>query len=163
MGSGDLSQYFDNVPNDDGSEDFNDEEEPTVGDLEPGEPVTAGGMSDEDYDAFEKYDTLRTRLNGVKSDLNRLKRGKKKGGVAGDISDKPSNEEQRLRDLKKSLEDRINALVAGSEYLQKKVEKETGKAYEPIETEPEEEDTIDESYDAEYEKRKLQYYAGIIK
>lgn len=166
IGSGDpLAQYFDNVPNADGSEDFNDEEEPTVGDIEPSEPVTTGGMSDEDYEAFDKYDTLKTRLNGVKSNLNRMKRNKGKGGVAGDIADTSSTEEQNLRNLKKSLEDRINTLVAGSEYLQKKIEKETGKAYEPVEVEPEgeEEETIDEAFDAEYERRKLQFYAGIIK
>jgi hypothetical protein len=162
IGRGDpLAGMFDNTPNADGSEDFNDEEEPTVGDIEPGEPATTGGMSDEDYEAFMSYDTLRNRLAATKSDLNKLRR--RKGSVAGDISDKPSNEEQNLRNLKKSLEDRINALVAKSTYLQKKVEKETGKAYEPIEVEPEEEDTIDEAYNAEYEKRKLQFYAGIIK
>ena len=169
-----LSMYFDNEPNNDGTEDFNDseepspsEEEPTAGEAEPStelEPTT-GGMSDEDFEAWDKYDTLRNRLNGVKSNLNKMKRGKGKGGVVGDISDTSSNEEQRLRDLKKSLEDRIDALVAGSTYLQKKVEKETGKAYEPIAAiEPEEEeDNIDEAFDAAYEKRKLQFYAGIIK
>ena len=95
IGSGDpLSQYFDGEPNADGTEDFNDDEEPTVGDVEPGVPASTGGMSDEDYDAWEKYDTLKTRLNGVKSDLNRMSRSKRKGGVAGDISDQPSNEEQ---------------------------------------------------------------------
>lgn len=161
IGSGDLSQYFDDVPNADGEEDFNAEEEPTVGDIEPGVPASAASMSDEDYEAFMKYSDLNNRLAATKSNLLKVRR--KKGGSAGDISDKPSTEEQRLRDLKKSLEDRINALVAGSQYLQKKVEKETGKAYEPIEVEPEEEDTIDEAYDNEYEKRKLQFYAGIIK
>jgi len=163
IGSGDpLAGYFDDVPNTDGEEDFNTEEEPTVGDVEPGEPATTGGMSDEDYEAFMKYGDLSNRLAATKSNLLKMKRSK--GGTAGDISDKPGTEMARLQDLKKSLEDRINTLVAGSEYLQKKVEKETGKAYEPIEIEPEEEeDTIDEAYDAEYEKRKLQFYAGIIK
>jgi hypothetical protein len=117
-------------------------------------------MSDADYNAFMKYDDLKNRLAATKSNILKLKRSK--GGSPGDLSDKPSTEETRLRDLKKSLEDRMNSLVAGSEYLQKKVEKETGKVYEPIEVEPEEEDTIDEAYDAEYTKRKLQFYAGII-
>jgi len=162
VGSGNpLAQYFDDVPNAGGEEDFNAEEEPTVGDIEPGTPVSAASMSDEDYEAFMKYGELSDRLAATKSNLLKMKR--RKGGVAGDISDKPSNEEQNLRNLKKSLEDRINALVAGSKYLQKKVEKETGKPYEPIEVEPEEEDTIDEAFDAEYTKRKLQFYAGIIK
>jgi len=162
IGSGDLSQYFDNEPNDGGEEDFNAEEEPTVGDIEPGVPASASSMSDEDYEAFMKYSDLNDRLAATKSNLLKMKR--RKGGTAGDISDKPSTEEQRLRDLKKSLEDRINALAAGSEYLQKKIEKQTGKVYEPIEVPAEEEDeTIDESFDAAYERRKLQYYAGIIK
>jgi len=162
IGGGDpLAGMFDGAPNDDGSEDFNDEEEPTAGELEPGTPATTSSMSDEDYEAFMSYSDLNNRLAATKSNL--LKSRRKKGGVSGDLSDKPSTEEQRLRDLKKSLEDRINALVAGSKYLQKKVEKETGKAYEPIEIEPEEEDTLDEAYNAEYEKRKLQFYAGIIK
>jgi hypothetical protein len=162
MGSAEnpLSMYFDNEPNNDGEEDFNDSEEPTAGELEPGEPAAAGGMSDADYNAFMKYDDLKNRLAATKSNILKLKRSK--GGSPGDLSDKPSTEETRLRDLKKSLEDRMNGLVADSEYLQKKVEKETGKAYEPIEVEPEEEDTIDEAYDAEYTKRKLQFYAGII-
>ena len=163
MGSAEnpLSMYFDNEPNNDGEEDFNDSEEPTAGELEPGEPAVAGGMSDADYDAFMKYDDLKNRLAATKSNILKLKRSK--GGSPGDLSDKPSTEETRLRDLKKSLEDRMNGLVAGSEYLQKKVEKETGKVYEPIEVEPEEENTIDEAYDVEYTKRKLQFYAGIIK
>jgi hypothetical protein len=163
IGSGDpLAGMFDGVPNDDGSEDFNTEEEPTAGEIEPGTPATTGGMSDEDYESFMKYSDLNNRLAATKSNLLKIRR--KKGGVAGDLSDKPSTEEQRLRDLKKSLEDRINTLVAGSTYLQKKVEKETGKTYEPIEIEPEEEDdTLDEAFNAEYEKRKLQFYAGIIK
>ena len=155
-----LAMYFDNEPNDNGEEDFNAEEEPTAGELEPGEPVPTGGMSDADYEAFMEYGKLADRLAATKSNLLKMKRRK---GTAGDIGDKPSTEEQRLRDLKKSLEDRVNKLVAGSEYLQKRIEKQTGKAYEPVEVEPEEEDTIDEGYDTEYEKRKLQFYAGIIK
>jgi len=158
-----LAMYFDNEPNDDGTEDFNAEEEPTTGEVEPTETpaTTTGGMSDEEYEVWDKYDTLKNRLNGVKSDLNRMKRSKGKGGVVGDIADKPSNEEQRLRDLKKSLEDRIAALVASSDYLKKKLAK--GTSTEEPEISGEEEETIDESFDREYELRKLKYYAGIIK
>jgi hypothetical protein len=153
--------YFDDEPNADGSEDFNAEEEPTADEVEPaGEPASTGGISDEDYDAFMKYSDLKDRLNATKSNLLKMKRSK--GGTAGDISDKPGTEMARLQDLKKSLEDRVNALVAGSDYLKKKIEKETGKSVEPIET-PEEDETIDESFDKEYELRKLKFYAGIIK
>ena len=162
MGSAEnpLSMYFDKEPNDDGTEDFNDSEEPSAGELEKAEP-TAGGMSDEDYEAFMKYDDLKNRLDATKSNILKSKRSK--GGTAGDIGDKPSDEVARLQDLKKSLETRIDAIVKDSPYLQKRIEKMTGKVYEPLEVEPEEEDTIDEAYDAEYEKRKLQFYAGIIK
>jgi hypothetical protein len=163
MGSAEnpLSMYFDKEPNNDGSEDFNDSEEPTVDDLEKAEP-TAGSMSDEDYEAFMKYDDLKNRLDATKSNILKAKRSK--GGTAGDIGDKPGTELARLNDLKKSLETRIDAIVKDSPYLQKRIEKMTGKVYEPIEIEPEEDtDTLDEAYNAEYEKRKLQFYAGIIK
>ena len=162
MGSAEnpLSMYFDNEPNNDGTEDFNNDEEPTVGELEPAEP-TAGSMSDTDYEAFMKYDDLKNRLDATKSNILKAKRSK--GGTAGDIGDKPGTELARLQDLKKSLETRIDAIVKDSPYLQKRIEKLTGKAYEPIEIEPEEDDTIDEAFNAEYEKRKLQFYAGIIK
>jgi hypothetical protein len=162
MGSADnpLSMYFDDKPNGDGTEDFNDNEEPTVGDLEKAEPA-AGSMSDADYEAFMKYDDLKNRLDATKSNILKTKRNK--GGMMGDISDKPGTELFRLQNLKKSLETKIDAIVKDSPYLQKRIEKMTGKVYEPIEIEPEEEDTLDEAYDAEYEKRKLQFYAGIIK
>lgn len=162
MGSAEnpLSMYFDNVPNADGDEDFNDSEEPTTGELEPAEP-TAGSMSDEDYEAFMKYDDLKNRLDATKSNILKSKRSK--GGTAGDIGDKPGTELARLQALKTSLESRIDNIVKDSPYLQKRIEKLTGKAYEPIEIEPEDTDTLDEAYNAEYEKRKLQFYAGIIK
>jgi hypothetical protein len=145
-----LSMYFDGEPNADGSEDF----EPEAGELEKAEPA-AGSMSDEDYEAFMKYDELKRRLDATKSNILKMRKSR---GVAGDISDKPSTELQRLRDLKKSLEDRINDLVAGSDYLKKKLAKDMPPA-PPVET-PEEEETLDEGLD-EWTINKLQYYAGI--
>ena len=164
-GGNPLSQYFDNEPNADGTEDFNNEEEPTVGDITPGAPASAASMSDEDYEAFMSYTDLKSRLDATKSNLNKMKRRRRMGGEAGDVADTASTEESRLRDLKKSLEDRIASLVMGSDYLKKRIAKETGKPYEepPIEPEETEEDTIDEAFDREYERRKLQFYAGIIK
>jgi hypothetical protein len=159
MGSAEnpLAMYFDNVANDDGSEDFTDSTEPEAGELEKAEPVVSK-MSDEDYEAFMKYDDLSQRLAATKSNIIKLKR--RKGGSPGDLTDKPSTELVRLRDLKASLEDRINTLVAGSDYLKKKIEKQTGKAYvEPV-VEPEE--TEEEPLD-EWTIGKLQYYAGIKK
>jgi hypothetical protein len=150
-----LSMYFDNEPNDDGSEDFTDETEPEAGELEKAEP-TAGSMSDEDYEAFMKYDELKRRLDATKSNILKTRKSR---GTAGDIADKPSTELVRLRDLKKSLEDRIDTLVAGSDYLKKKLAKQNPPP--PVET-PEEDETVAEGLDA-YDMQKLQYYAGIRK
>jgi hypothetical protein len=106
-----------------------------------GETPSSTSLSDEDYEAFMKFSDLSDRLSKVKSDLNRMKRAKfMKGG--GDIKDKPSTEEKRLIDLKTSLEQRVDDLVAGSEYLQKRQSKK---------------DELDE-----WVKNKWQYYAGII-
>jgi hypothetical protein len=164
MGSSEnpLSMYFDDVPNDSGEEDFNTEEEPTVGDLETG-GGSVSQMSDEDYDTWMKYSDLKQRLDATKSNILKTKRRK---GSIGDISDKPSNELQRLRDLKKSLEDRIETLIQNSEYLQNKMAKDSGTVVTPppIETpaDEEEEEPISESFD-DYDMKKLQYYAGIRK
>jgi len=153
-----LSMYFDNEPNTDGSEDFTDETEPDAGELEKSEPA-AGSMSDEDYEAFMKYDELKRRLDATKSNILKLRKSRT---AAGDISDKPSTELQRLRDLKKSLEDRVNALVAGSDYLKNKIAKQTGKPVEEPTVEPEEDETVAEGLD-EWTIGKMQYYAGIKK
>jgi len=122
-------------------------------------------INDDDYQAFMKYSDLRDRLSATKSNLLKAKRP---GGIeAGDIKGEEGNEVERLRNLKKSLEDRINTLVSSSEYLQNKIAKEKGKIIpipEPITVEPEEEedeeikDELNESL-----KRKFQQYAGIIR
>jgi len=153
IGSGDLSQYFDNEPNADGEEDFNAEEEPTAGEI-GGQPVSTSSMSDEDYEAFMKYSDLKQRLDATKSNIIKMKRSK--GGTAGDIRDTSSSEIERLRFLKKSLEDKINALVASSDYLKKRTGQETV-------TKIEDEETLAEGIMDEYVLRKLQYYAGIRK
>ena len=124
MGSAEnpLSMYFDNEPNADGDEDFNDDEEPTVDDMEKSDaPVSS--ISDEDYEAWMKYGELKQRLDSTKSNITKLRKGRS-GGMMGDISDKPSTEIQRLLDLKASLEERIAALVASSPYLQAKLKRE---------------------------------------
>ena len=145
-----LSMYFDGEPNADGSEDF----EPEAGEIEKAEP-SASSMSDEDYEAFMKYDELKRRLDATKSNILKTRKSR---GTAGDIADKPSTELQRLRDLKKSLEDRINDLVAGSDYLKKKLAKDMPPA-PPVET-PNDEETLEEGLD-EWTINKLQFYAGI--
>ena len=156
MGSAEnpLSMYFDNEPNADGDEDFNDDEEPTVDDMEKSD-VPVSSISDEDYEAWMKYGELKQRLDSTKSNILKLR--KSKSGMMGDISDKPSTEIQRLLDLKASLEERIAALVASSPYLQAKLKREEPVAPvikpEDLEVEPLDEWTIG----------KMQYYAGIKK
>jgi hypothetical protein len=159
IGSGNpLAQYFDDEPNDGGEEDFNAEEEPTIAAAGTA-PVPTSGMSDEDYESFLKYTELVDRLAATKSNILKLKRSKK-GGVAGDIKDTTGGTElARLRDLKDRIQAQMDDLVAKSDYLKKR----TGQTVEPIEAPEEEDETIDEAFDYEYQKRKLQFYAGIIK
>ena len=131
------------------------DEEPEIGDIEKADG-SAAQMSDEDYEAFMKVSDLENRLASTKSNILKLKKGK---STAGDISDRPSDELQRLRDLKASLEKRIADAVASSKYLQQRQEKATGKKYEPIDIEDvETEEPLDE-----WVKGRMQYYAGIKK
>jgi hypothetical protein len=145
------------------SEEETDDEEPII-EPEKIEKTTAkGGMSDEDYQAFIKYSELKDRLNATKTNINKTKRSK---GII-DIGPNTKDEDiLRLTNLKKSLEDRMAALIASSKYLQDKIAKEqTGKiAAKAPEIEPVEdkdEDVVAENY--EYERRQLQYRAGIIR
>ena len=131
------------------------DEEPEIGDIEKAD-ASASQMSDDDYEAFMKVSDLENRLASTKSNILKLKKGK---GAAGDISDRPSDELQRLRDLKTSLEKRINDTIASSKYLQQRQEKTTGKKYEPIDIEDvETEEPLDE-----WAISRAQYYAGIKK
>ena len=131
------------------------DEEPEIGDIEKAD-ASAAQMSDDDYEAFMKVSDLENRLASTKSNILKLKKGK---SDTGDISDRPSSELLRLRDLKSSLEKRIADVVASSKYLQQRQEKTTGKAYEPIEPEEiETEEPIDE-----WAVGRAQYYAGIKK
>ena len=131
------------------------DDEPEMGDIEK-TSSSASKMSDADYEAFMKVSDLENRLASTKSNILKLKKGK---SDAGDISDRPSNELVRLRDLKASLEKRIGDIVASSKYLQQRQEKVTGKKYEPIEIEDvETEEPIDE-----WAIGRAQYYAGIKK
>jgi hypothetical protein len=131
------------------------DDEPEIGDIEKAD-VSAAKMSDEDYEAFMKVSDLENRLAATKSNILKLKKSKI---AAGDISDKPSDELLRLRDLKASLEKRIDDTVGSSKYLQQRQEKATGKKYEPINIEDvETEEPLDE-----WTKGRMQYYAGIKK
>ena len=130
------------------------DDEPEIGDIEKSD-ISAAKMSDEDYEAFMKVSDLENRLASTKSNILKLKKSK---GAAGDISDKPSTELVRLRDLKASLEKRIDDIVASSKYLQQRQEKATGKKYEPINIEDVETEPLDE-----WTVNRMQFYAGIKK
>ena len=130
------------------------DDEPEIGDIEKAD-VSAAKMSDEDYEAFMKVSDLENRLTATKSNILKLKKSKI---AAGDISDKPSDELLRLRDLKASLEKRIDDTVSSSKYLQQRQEKATGKKYEPINIEDVETEPLDE-----WTINRMQFYAGIKK
>jgi hypothetical protein len=150
-----LAMYFDGEPNNDGSEDF----EPEAGEIEKAAPVQIGKVSDADFEASLKYSDLDRRLAATKSNILKLRKGRTS---AGDISDRPSTELQRLRDLKVSLEKRLEDLYASSAYLSQRQEKTTGKKTPPpppIEPEEiEDEEPLDE-----WAISRAQYYAGIKK
>lgn len=127
------------------------EEEPEDLPTDGGEAATSGSkMSNDEFNAWMDYRELERRLAATKSNILKSKRSK---GVAGDIKDKPSDELQRLRDLKKRLEDKMSAISA-------KYPKLAGNSAEApeIENPEEEEDTVDEGL-----KHRLQYFAGIKK
>jgi hypothetical protein len=84
-----------------------------------------------------------------------------KGGVAGDIKDTSSSDIERLQALKTTLQSKIDALIASSDYLKKKTGQEVTAV--PAIDDVEDEETLEEYNDRMYEIRKLQYYAGIRK
>jgi hypothetical protein len=147
-----LAMYFDGEPNADGSEDM---VEPEAGEIEKAAPVQIGKVSDADFEASLKYSELDRRLAATKSNILKLRKGK---SAAGDISDKPSTELQRLRDLKVSLEQRIADLLSSSAYVRKMANKEEPEDLEMPDTEEEPIQEIDQ-----YDLNRMKYYAGIIK
>jgi hypothetical protein len=198
IGGGDpLAGMFDGEPNDDGSEDFNDEIEPTLGDLEPDEELPSTPSTDKEKAADFTIDDANSRLiqsiiNNYTTLKSRIKGGGEMGGIAGSDmmtairSSKAAAElkfpqkMQQLIDKIKEQEPAVQKAIMDSliikfasvklPSLAKAIAKELNVDAKiptlktPIE-EPEEEieDTLDEAFDAEYTKRKLQFYAGIIK
>lgn len=157
-----LAAYFDGLPNEDGTEDFTDEEIPEELPTNPLEPIQVS-MNDEDYESFMKYTDLKQRLDSTKSNILKSKRSG--GREAGDITDNPNADIDRLIQLKKSLQDRIDILISNSPYLKKRlgqklpeIEPEIVEPEDDIEDENniEDKDKIDE-----YLIRKWQHYAGI--
>jgi len=129
------------------------EEEPEAGEIEKAD-TDATSMSDKDYEAFMQYTDLESRLAKLKSDILKTKRSR---NTPGDLADQPSSIEN-MRAIKDKLQKKMDDLLAGSEYLQKRQSKITGK---PI-SKPEPEETEEEPLD-EWTKGRMQYYAGIKK
>ena len=148
-----LSMYFDKEPNANGEEDFDDNAEPGIGDIEKTSPTMAANISDEDFEASLKYSELERRLANTKSNIAKLKKSRP---TVGDIKDKPSDELVRLRDLRASLEKRIADLIDSSDYVKRMAKGQTSTP-EPIDL-GDEEEPLDE-----WMIGKWQYYAGIKK
>ena len=153
-----LSMYFDKQPNANGEEDFDDNTEPEIGDIEKTSPMTATNISDKDFEASLKYSELERRLANTKSNIAKLKKYRPS---IGDIKDKPSDELVRLRDLRASLEKRIADLIASSDYVKKMATGKPTTTPEPVDL-GDEEETEEEPLD-EWAINKMKYYAGIIK
>jgi hypothetical protein len=198
IGSGDpLAGMFDGVPNDDGSEDFNDDTEPTLGDLETDDELPSTPSTDKEKAADFTTNDANSRLiqsiiNNYTTLKSRIKGSGEMGGLSGSDmmtairSSKAAAElkfpqkMQQLIDRIKEQEPSVQKAILDSlivkfasvklPSLAKAIAKELNidASIPTIKTpteEPEEEieDTIDEAFDAEYTKRKLQFYAGIIK
>jgi len=138
-------------------------EEPEPEMVAKGKSTSAATISDEDFQDWMEYSKLSDRLRSVKSNLLKAKRYR---GTPGDINDAGSTarEIKGLTDLKDSLEQRIDALVKKSEYLQKDIAKKAGKEYipMPIDNPLEDEDDLDDLNENTL-KHRMQYYAGIKK
>lgn len=136
-------------------------EEPEPEMVSGGRSKSTSVISDEDFQDWMEYSKLSDRLRSVKSNLLKTKRYR---STPGDINDVGSTarEIKGLTDLKASLEQRIDALVAKSDYLKRDIAKKAGKELPPpIENPLEDEDEIDALN--ENVMHKMQYYAGIKK
>jgi hypothetical protein len=193
IGKGDsLAQFFDNEPNADGSEDFTDEEPKDIEKAEPTRPTDTRSKAAEFTTDDRNSRLIQKIINLYSTSKTRVKEAAdKEGGDLSSkdvsIAAKKSKEsaESQLPELIKQLADKIKAeesevqkvileLLAkrfasvGYASLSKKLAKEVGiDIKEPVaskeEPEEDEEDTIDEAFNREYEMRKLQFYAGIRK
>ena len=124
-----------------------DEEEPEAGEIEKTN-VSGIQMSDDEFNAWMDYQELERRLANTKSNILKARKSRP---TAGDIKDQPSDEVERLRALKKKLEDKIADIAAKFPSVAK------GKGEAP-EIENPEEEPIDE-----WAVSRAQYYAGIKK
>jgi len=125
-----------------------DEEEPEAGELEKAASTASSQMSDDEFNAWMDYQELERRLANTKSNILKARKSRP---TAGDIKDQPSDEVERLRALKKKLEDKIADIAAKFPSVAK------GKGEAP-EIENPEEEPLDE-----WAISRAQYYAGIKK
>jgi hypothetical protein len=122
------------------------EEEPEAGEIETG-GVNGASMSDDEFQAWMTYQDLERRLANVKSNILKARKSRP---TPGDIADRPSNEVENLRDLKKKLEDKMMAIVSQFPTV--------AKDYKAPEIEIPDEEPLDE-----WTINKMKFYAGIIK
>jgi hypothetical protein len=116
-------------------------EEPEIPEL-PADQPSVGGIANEDYNAWMEYSKFKERLARTKSALIQAK----KIGKSRDDLSSGSDEIERLRNLKTSLEQRMQNVVNSSEYVKNKIEQDRLP----------DEDEINESI-----KRRLQQLANI--
>ncbi len=125
-----------------------DDEEPEAGEIEKTN-VSGTQMSDDEFNAWMDYQELERRLANTKSNILKARKSRP---TPGDIKDQSSDEVERLRALKKKLEDKIADIAAKFPSVTK------GKGDAPEIENPEDEEPIDE-----WAVSRAQYYAGIKK
>jgi hypothetical protein len=124
-----------------------DEEEDAEGiEIDAAAP-SSKSMSDDEFRAWMNYQELERRLSNVKSNILKARKSRP---TPGDIADRPSNEVENLRDLKKRLEDKMMAIVSQFPSV--------AKDYKAPEIEIPDQEPLDE-----WTINKLKFYAGIIK
>jgi hypothetical protein len=124
------------------------DDEENIEDIEVDAAVSPSkGMSDDEFQAWMAYQELERRLANVKSNILKARKSRP---TPGDIQDRPSNEVENLRDLKKRLEDKMMAIVSKFPTV--------SKDYKAPEIEMPEEEPLDE-----WTMNKMKYYAGILK
>ena len=124
-----------------------DEEEDAEGIEIDAAASSAKSMSDDEFQAWMAYQELERRLANVKSNILKARKSRP---TPGDIADRPNNEVENLRDLKKRLEDKMMAIISQFPTV--------AKDYKAPEIEMPEEEPLDE-----WTMNKMKYYAGIIK
>jgi cell division protein FtsB len=92
-------------------------EEEFVANLKKDAPKIKPSISDEDYDKLMKFLDYKERLRKIDS---ALRQNKKLSRGGDDMISKDRGEAEKLSNMKTDLENRIDDLVAGSEYLQRR-------------------------------------------